>query len=150
MAHVILDERDQKFVLYEMLGREKLCGHQRYADFSRETLDMILAETQKFAAEEILPTPKEAGKGAAAWERGRCLHASTVSEAVLRDGLERRGLPAGTGRAGPAAPHARGGQRPVPAQPRLHGLSGAVRGAASSSTCCPWWTLRSRPSRAKT
>jgi len=63
MAHVILDERDQKFVLYEMLGREKLCGHQRYADFSCETLDMILAETQKFAAEEILPTPKEAVRG---------------------------------------------------------------------------------------
>jgi alkylation response protein AidB-like acyl-CoA dehydrogenase len=56
MASLILDERDQQFVLYEMLGVEGLCEHQKYADFSKETFNMILTEAQKIAEEEILPT----------------------------------------------------------------------------------------------
>ena len=56
MASLILEERDQKFVLYEMLAADKLCEAPRYSDFSRETFDMVLEEAQKLATEEVLPT----------------------------------------------------------------------------------------------
>ena len=56
MASMIVDERDQQFVLFEMLDVEKICGHEKFADFSRETFNMILTEAQKIAEEEIHPT----------------------------------------------------------------------------------------------
>ncbi|MCE5276093.1 MAG: acyl-CoA dehydrogenase N-terminal domain-containing protein, partial [Deltaproteobacteria bacterium] len=31
---MILDERDQQFVLYEMFEVEKLCGYPKFTDFS--------------------------------------------------------------------------------------------------------------------
>ncbi len=42
MANLILDERDQQFILYEMLNVEKLCDYEKYADFSQDMFDMIL------------------------------------------------------------------------------------------------------------
>ena len=62
MANLILDEREQQFILYEMLDVEKLCGYEKYADFSRDMFDMILTEAQKIAVEEILPTLAEGDK----------------------------------------------------------------------------------------
>ncbi len=56
MANLILDERDQQFVLHEMLEVGKLCEAPLYADFPKDTFDMILSEAQKFAVEEIFPT----------------------------------------------------------------------------------------------
>ncbi len=62
MANLILDERDQKFVLFEMLGAEKLCDAPKYAEFSQDMFEMILSEAQKFAVEEVLPTLAESDK----------------------------------------------------------------------------------------
>ena len=62
MSSMILDERDQQFVLYEMLGVEKVCEYPKYSDFSKETFNMILAEARKIAEEEILPTLAEGDK----------------------------------------------------------------------------------------
>jgi alkylation response protein AidB-like acyl-CoA dehydrogenase len=56
MANLILDERDQKFVLFEMLDAEKFCDFPKYKEFSRDMFEMILNEAQKFAVEEVLPT----------------------------------------------------------------------------------------------
>jgi len=62
MSSLILDERDQQFVLYEMLGVEKICDYPKYKDFSKETFNMILTEAQKIAEEEILRTLAEGDK----------------------------------------------------------------------------------------
>ncbi len=62
MANLIVDARDQRFVLYEMLGIEDLCEGPRYADFSRDVFDMILNEAEKFAAEEMFPTLVESDR----------------------------------------------------------------------------------------
>ncbi|HXK48118.1 MAG TPA: acyl-CoA dehydrogenase family protein, partial [Deltaproteobacteria bacterium] len=62
MASLILDERDQRFTLYDMLELEKLCGLERYADFSSDMFDMILSEAQKIATEEIFPLLAESDK----------------------------------------------------------------------------------------
>jgi alkylation response protein AidB-like acyl-CoA dehydrogenase len=55
MASLIVDPRDQKFVLYEMLNVEELCQKPLYADFSRDMFDMVLNEAEKFATGVIFP-----------------------------------------------------------------------------------------------
>ena len=62
MANLILDERDQKFVLFEMLQAQKLCDFPKFAEFSQDMFEMILSEAQKFAVEEIFPTLEESDK----------------------------------------------------------------------------------------
>lgn len=62
MNNLILDERDQKFVLFEMLDMNKLLRLEKYSDFSTDTFKMILSNAQKFAAEEIFPTLTEGDK----------------------------------------------------------------------------------------
>ncbi len=62
MANLILDERDQQFVLYEMLGAENLCDFPKFTDFSQDMFEMILSEAQKFALEEVFPTLEESDK----------------------------------------------------------------------------------------
>jgi hypothetical protein len=52
---MIVDPRDQKFVLYEMLNVEELCQKPLYADFSRDMFDMVLNEAEKFAAGVVFP-----------------------------------------------------------------------------------------------
>ena len=71
MANLIVDERDQKFVLYEMLGVDKLCEKAPYTDFSPDVFDMILTEAQKFAVEEIFPTLVESDREGCKLENGR-------------------------------------------------------------------------------
>ncbi len=56
MGNSLVNTRDQKFVLYEQNGIERLFASYRYREFSREVVDMILSEAEKFAVEEILPT----------------------------------------------------------------------------------------------
>ncbi|HOO37219.1 MAG TPA: acyl-CoA dehydrogenase [Deltaproteobacteria bacterium] len=79
MANLILDERDQQFVLYEMLGSERLCDFPKFTDFSRDMFDMILSEAQKFASEEVFPTLEESDKVGCRLEDGQvrvpeCFH----------------------------------------------------------------------------
>jgi alkylation response protein AidB-like acyl-CoA dehydrogenase len=62
MGNTLVNTRDQKFALYEQNRIEKLFDSQRYKEFSREVVDMILAEAEKFAVEEILPTYRIADK----------------------------------------------------------------------------------------
>jgi len=48
-----VNERDVRFVLYEMLGVDKLLEFDKFKDFDMDTIDMILTEAQKFS-EEVL------------------------------------------------------------------------------------------------
>lgn len=59
MAKLLVDDRDQSFVLYEMLEMEKLCNSQLFAEHSREVFDMALNEALKLAVSELAPTNKE-------------------------------------------------------------------------------------------
>jgi hypothetical protein len=59
MTNLIVDPRDQKFVLYEMLQMEELFKTTRYADFSRDMVDMVLTEAEKMATEVLYPTLAE-------------------------------------------------------------------------------------------
>ena len=41
MAEYLADLRDIEFVLYEHLGVESLCQHEKYSEFSKEVFDSI-------------------------------------------------------------------------------------------------------------
>jgi len=56
MSNSLVNTRDQRFVLYEQIGIEKLFEYEKYADYSMDMVDMVLTEGEKFALEEILPT----------------------------------------------------------------------------------------------
>ena len=70
MAQQIADLRDVEFVLHELLGVEQLSEHDRYADFNKKTIDMIVKEARNLAIKEILPTQKEGDEIGCTFENG--------------------------------------------------------------------------------
>ncbi|SMC94610.1 hypothetical protein SAMN02746065_11675 [Desulfocicer vacuolatum DSM 3385] len=59
MAQHIADRRDQDFVLHEMLNLADLSKHERFEDFNKKTIDMVITEARNLAIKEILPTQAE-------------------------------------------------------------------------------------------
>ena len=52
-----IDERDQKFLLHEVLNiREQLLGKGPFQDHDADTVNMVLDAAIKFAENEIAPT----------------------------------------------------------------------------------------------
>jgi len=79
MSNLLVNRRDQKFVLYEQIGIEKLFEYEKYADYSRDVADMMLGEAEKMAVEDVLPTYEEGDKVGCTFENGvvsvpECLH----------------------------------------------------------------------------
>ena len=56
MAQQIADRRDIEFVLYEMFQVDELSQNEKYADFNRKTIDLIVSEARNLAIKEMLPT----------------------------------------------------------------------------------------------
>ncbi len=70
MAQVIVDKRDIAFVLHEQLGVETLARHERFSDFNRKTVDLILAEARNLAVKEMLPALKQGDEEGCRFEKG--------------------------------------------------------------------------------
>ena len=58
----IIDSRDVRFILFEMLNVDQLNKHQAFADFDRDTFEEVLNLAEKIAVEKIYPVNKEADK----------------------------------------------------------------------------------------
>jgi alkylation response protein AidB-like acyl-CoA dehydrogenase len=71
MANYLVDERDQRFVLFEQLGLDDLVKLPRFADFSHEIFEMTLAEAKKFAVEVLEPTVEAGEKEGCKLENGQ-------------------------------------------------------------------------------
>jgi alkylation response protein AidB-like acyl-CoA dehydrogenase len=71
MAQLIADRRDVDFVLHEQLKVEKLSKHERYAEFNKKTVDMIVTEARNLAIKEILPTQKIGDEEGCKFENGK-------------------------------------------------------------------------------
>jgi len=56
MAQLIADRRDVAFVLHEMMEAEKLAQTDKFAEFNKKTIDLIVSEARNLALKEILPT----------------------------------------------------------------------------------------------
>ncbi len=56
MSNLLVNERDQEFLLFEQLGIEKLFQTEAFKDFSKDDALLMLAESRKLAVNVILPT----------------------------------------------------------------------------------------------
>ncbi|MEE4609392.1 MAG: acyl-CoA dehydrogenase [Desulfobacteraceae bacterium] len=70
MAQQIADRRDIDFVLYEQFDTENTLAHERYGDYNRKSVDLLLTEARRFALKEILPTYTEGDRHGARFENG--------------------------------------------------------------------------------
>ncbi len=79
MAQLIADRRDVDFVLHEQMKVGDLTKHERFAEFNKKTVDMIVSEARNLAIKEILPTQKESDEVGCTLENGvvkvpECFH----------------------------------------------------------------------------
>lgn len=56
MAQLIADRRDVDFVLHEQMEAGELAKHEKFAEFDKKTVDLIVSEARNLAIKEILPT----------------------------------------------------------------------------------------------
>ena len=62
MGNMLVNTRDQKFILFEQIGIEKLFASDKYAHFSTDLVEMMLKEAEKLAVEVIAPTYQKSDK----------------------------------------------------------------------------------------
>ncbi len=73
MAQLIADRRDIDFVLHEVLNVEELSRHERFSEFNRKTVDMVVSEARNFAVKEMIPTWKEGDDQGCKFEAGKVI-----------------------------------------------------------------------------
>ena len=56
MSNLLVNERDQEFLLFEQLGIEKLFQTEPFKDFTKDDVVMMLNEAKKLAINVLLPT----------------------------------------------------------------------------------------------
>ena len=56
MAQFIADRRDIDFVLHEQLEVGNLSSNEKFAEYSKKTIDMVVSEARNLAVKEVLPT----------------------------------------------------------------------------------------------
>jgi len=71
MAQFIADRRDVDFVLHEQLQVETLSKHEKYAEFNKKTIDLIISEARNLALKELLPTQVDGDREGARFENGK-------------------------------------------------------------------------------
>lgn len=70
MAQAIADRRDVDFVLHEQLNVGALSKHEKFNEFNKKTVDLIISEARNLAIKEILPTLKEGDEQGCRLENG--------------------------------------------------------------------------------
>jgi len=58
------------FVLHEMLQVEQLSKHEKFAEFNKKTVDLIISEARNLAIKEILPTMEIGDKEGVLFDKG--------------------------------------------------------------------------------
>ena len=59
MSNLLVNTRDQQFVLFEQLGIEKLFESEAFKDFTKDDLLMIMNEAEKLAVNVLAPVAEE-------------------------------------------------------------------------------------------
>ncbi|MFO7893693.1 MAG: acyl-CoA dehydrogenase [Longimicrobiales bacterium] len=70
MAQILADRRDVDFVLHEQLEVAKLAEHERFADFNRKVVDLVISEARTLAVKEILPTQTDGDRIGVTFDNG--------------------------------------------------------------------------------
>ncbi|WDP90924.1 MAG: acyl-CoA dehydrogenase [Desulfobacter sp.] len=71
MAQQVADRRDVDFVLHEQLKVEELSKYERFEDFNKKTIDMVVSEARNLALKELLPHLKEADEEGCTFDNGK-------------------------------------------------------------------------------
>jgi len=70
MAQILADRRDVDFVLHEQLEVATLADHERFAEFNRKVIDLVISEARTLAVKEILPTQVDGDRIGARFDNG--------------------------------------------------------------------------------
>ena len=70
MAQAILDRADLDFLLFEKFKVQELSNTDKYSDFNRKVIEMIVSEARNLAIKEILPTSKIGDKQGCRFKNG--------------------------------------------------------------------------------
>lgn len=81
MARLLVDERDIKFVLFELLQIQGLFKHERFRDLDEMTLGILLDEAKKFAENILFPLNIRGDGIGARFEAGKVLAVPGTKEA---------------------------------------------------------------------
>jgi hypothetical protein len=73
MAQLIADRRDVDFVLHEQMQVDQLSTHEKFAEFNRKTVDLIISEARNLAIKELLPAQKLGDEEGCKFESGEVL-----------------------------------------------------------------------------
>ena len=63
MAQLIADRRDVDFVLHEQMEAGELAKNEKFAEFDKKTIDLIVSEARNLSIKEILPTQEPGDEG---------------------------------------------------------------------------------------
>jgi len=80
MTQLVADRRDVDFVLHEQLRISALSEHEKYAEFNKKTIDLIISEARNLALKELLPTQIDGDREGTQFENGTV----TVPESFQR------------------------------------------------------------------
>ncbi|HEX7707391.1 MAG TPA: acyl-CoA dehydrogenase [Thermoanaerobaculia bacterium] len=88
MAQILVDRRDVDFILHEQLNVEDLAKYERFSDFNRKAVDLIITEARSLAIKEILPTQADGDRLGVKFEGGNVTVPPSFHKAwkALRDG----------------------------------------------------------------
>jgi alkylation response protein AidB-like acyl-CoA dehydrogenase len=88
MAQILADRRDVDFVLHEQLEVETLSEHQRFTEFNRKAIDLIISEARTLAVKEILPTQADGDRIGVRFDNGAVTVPESFHKAwsALREG----------------------------------------------------------------
>lgn len=70
MPQYAADRRDVDFVLHEQFKIEALSQYEKYSEFNKKTIDLIISEAKNLAVKELLPCFKEADEEGCTFEKG--------------------------------------------------------------------------------
>jgi alkylation response protein AidB-like acyl-CoA dehydrogenase len=71
MAQLIADRRDVDFVLHEQLKVGELSKHEKFAEFNKKTIDLVVSEARNLALKELLPIQVDGDREGARLENGK-------------------------------------------------------------------------------
>jgi alkylation response protein AidB-like acyl-CoA dehydrogenase len=88
MVQYIADRKDIDFVLHEQLQVGDLSKYDRYAEFNKKTVDLIVSEARNLAIKEILPTQRLGDQEGCTFDNGNVSVPESFHKAyrLLKDG----------------------------------------------------------------
>jgi alkylation response protein AidB-like acyl-CoA dehydrogenase len=81
MSGILVDDRDVKFVLFDLLGIQDLSQHERFEHIDQDILEMLLDEARKFAEQRLFPLNLQGDKIGARYEEGQVRAVPGMQEA---------------------------------------------------------------------